>query len=107
MGEYPEGGECFCASTLSLATRHGMSADCNDDGRGGAWALDIYQINYAANTNEYEEGDNNNGGESNEKKIFGMDEEIGIAVMCGILVVCLMCCVVGIYLVKKQKKSAD
>ena len=101
--EYPEGGECFCGSSLNSATRHGVSSDCYGDGKGGPWSLDVYQINYAPNTNEYVEEEDGDDG----KKIFGLDQEVGTVVMSVAAVVCLLCCGFLIFRMSKRKNSDD
>jgi len=42
--QYPPAGECFCSNNKGEATQFGESDNCFGRGRGGGWALDIYQM---------------------------------------------------------------
>merc|ERR1712154_503960 len=41
--QYPPFGECFCSNDKDEAMQFGESDNCDDSGRGGVWALNIYQ----------------------------------------------------------------
>merc|ERR1712223_1216731 len=41
----PDGGQCFCSNDKGEAMQFGESDSCDGHGRGGNWALDIYQVN--------------------------------------------------------------
>merc|ERR1712048_112922 len=43
--QYSAGGQCFCSNDKGEAMRFGESDSCDGHGRGGNWALDIYQVN--------------------------------------------------------------
>jgi len=42
--QHPAGGECFCSNDKDEAMQFGKATNC-EDGRGGDWALDIYETN--------------------------------------------------------------
>jgi len=41
--QYPPNGECFCSNDKDEAMQFGESDNCDDSGKGGVWALNIYQ----------------------------------------------------------------
>merc|ERR1719410_2885001 len=41
--QYPPAGQCFCSNDKDEAMQFGESDNCDDNGRGGVWALNIYQ----------------------------------------------------------------